>query len=151
MGVGAIKKHIATDGHKDKMKYYQDAIPVFQRRKPVNNDAVAADNDNMQPAPASTSSSTSPSNLIAAHLTATSGTNAEIIWALNCVVKGYSDRSNEDFGDILRAMCPTSPETKCFKMGRNKLKYVVNHGVYPYFREELDRDVNKLLFIYYHV
>ena len=147
MGVGAIKKHIATDGHKDKMKYYQDAIPVFQRRKPVNNDAVAADNDNMQPAPASTSSSTSPSNLIAAHFTATSGTNAEIIWALNCVVKGYSDRSNEDFGDILRAMCPTSPETKCFKMGRNKLKYVVNHGVYPYFREELDRDVDKSPFI----
>ena len=113
----------------------------------VNNDAVAADNDNMQPAPASTSSSTSPSNLIAAHLTATSGTNAEIIWALNCVVKGYSDRSNEDFGDILRAMCPTSPGAKCFKMGRNKLKYVVNHGVYPYFREELDRDVDKSPFI----
>ena len=113
----------------------------------VNNDAVAADNDNMQPAPASTSSSTSPSNLIAAHFTATSSTNAEIIWALNFVVKGYSDRSNEDFGDILRAMCPTSPEAKCFKMGCNKLKYVVNHGVYPYFREELDRDVDKSPFI----
>ena len=113
----------------------------------VNNDAVAADNDNMQPAPASTSSSTSPSNLIAAHFTATSSTNAEIIWALNFVVKGYSDRSNEDFGDILRAMCPPSPEAKCFKMGRNKLKYVVNHGVYPYFREELDRDVDKSPFI----
>lgn len=44
-------------------------------------------------------------------------------------------------------MCPTSPEAKCFKMGRNKLKYVVNHGVYPYFREELDRDVDKSPFI----
>ena len=147
MGIGAIKKHIATDGHKDKMKCYQDAILVFQRRKPVNNDAVAADNDTMQPGPARTFSSISPSNLIAAHFTATSGTNAEIIWALNCVVKGYSDRSNEDFGDILTAMCPTSPEAKCFKMERNKLKYVVNHGVYPYFREELDRDVDKSPFI----
>ena len=36
MGVGAIKKHMATDGHKDKMKCYQDAVAVFQRRKPVN-------------------------------------------------------------------------------------------------------------------
>ena len=66
---------------------------------------------------------------------------------MNCVVKGYSDRSNDDFGDILRAMCPTCPEAKYFKMGRNKLKYVVNHGLYPYFREELDRDVDKSQFI----
>ena len=147
MGVGVIKKHMATDGHKDKMKCYQDAIAVFQRRKPVNNDAVVADNDNMEPASASSSSSTSPSNLIAAHFNATSGTNAEIIWVLNCVVKGYSDRSNDDFGDILRAICPTSPEAKCFKIGRNKLKYVVNHDLCPYFREELDRDIDKSPFI----
>ena len=32
-------------------------------------------------------------------------------------------------------------------MGRNKLKYVVNHGLYPYFREELDCDINKSPFI----
>ena len=71
MGVGAIKKHMATDGHKDKMKYYQDAIAVFQQRTPVNNDTVVADNDNIQPAPASASSSTSSSNLITAHFNAT--------------------------------------------------------------------------------
>ena len=138
---------MATDGHKDKMKCYQDVIAVFQRRKHVNNDAVVADNDNMQPAPASFLSSTSSSNLIVAHFNATSGTNAEIIWALNCVVKGYSDRSNDDFGDISRAICPTGLEPKYFKMGRNKLKYVVTHGLYPYFREKLDSDVNKSLFI----
>ena len=47
---------MATDGRKDKMKCYQDAITVFQQRKPVNNDAVVTDNDNMQPGPGSTSS-----------------------------------------------------------------------------------------------
>ena len=99
------KKDMATDGRKDKMKCYQDAIAVFQQRKPVNNDVVVADNDNMQPGPASTSST----NLIAAHFNATSGTNVEIIWVLNCVVKEYSDRSNDDFEEILRAICPTSP------------------------------------------
>ena len=51
MGVGAIKKHMATNGHKDKMKCYQDAIAVFQRRKPVNNDDVVADNDNISTQP----------------------------------------------------------------------------------------------------
>ena len=114
MEVGAIKKHMATDGYKDKMKCYQDTIVVFQQRKPVNNDVMVADNDKMQPAPASTSSSTSSANLIAEYFNAISATYAEIIWALNCVVKSYSDRSNVDFGDILRAMCPTSPEAICF-------------------------------------
>ena len=52
-----------------------------------------------------------------AHFNATSGTNTENIWTLNCVVRGYSDRSNDDFGDILRAMCPTSPEAKVSKWG----------------------------------
>ena len=77
--VGAIKKHMGTDGHKEKMKYYHDAIAVFQQRKPVNNDVVVADDDSMQPAPASTSTSISSSNLIAAHFNAISDTNAEII------------------------------------------------------------------------
>ena len=58
-------------------------------------------------------------------------------------MKGYSDRLNDDFSDILRTMCLTRPEAKYFKMGRNKLKYAVNHGLYPYFREELDHDINK--------
>ena len=44
-------------------------------------------------------------------------------------------------------MCPTGPEAKCFRMGRNKLKYVVNHGLHPYFREELGCDVDKLPFL----
>ena len=115
--------------------------------KSVSNDAAVADNGNMRPAPTSTSSSTSSSNLIASHFNATSSTNAEIIWALNFVVKSYSDRLNDDFGDILRAMCPTRPLAKYFKMGRNKLLYDVNHGLSPYFREELDRDVGKSPFI----
>ena len=30
MGDGVIKKYIGADGQKDKMKFYQDAIAVFQ-------------------------------------------------------------------------------------------------------------------------
>ena len=41
-----------------------------------------------QPAPASTLSLTSSSNLTAAHFNATLGINSEIIWTMNCVVKG---------------------------------------------------------------
>ena len=149
MEVGAIKKHMPAGGHKDKMKCCQDATALFQRRKPINSGAVVADNDNMQPAPARTSSSTSSADLITAHFNPTSVINAEIIWALNCVVKGYSDRSNDGFkrGDILRAMCLTSPEAKYFKMGCNKLKYVENYRLYPYFIKELDCGIDKSPFI----
>ena len=54
MGVGAIKKHMTTDGHKDKMKCYQDAIAVFQLRIPSTMMVWS-----------------SSSNLIAAHFNAT--------------------------------------------------------------------------------
>ena len=62
-------------------------------------------------------------------------------------MKGYFDRSNDDFGDIFRAMCPISPEAKCFRIGCNKLKYIVNHGLYPYLREELDHDLDKSSYV----
>ena len=32
-------------------------------------------------------------------------------------------------------------------MGRNKIKYALNDSLYPYFREKLDRDADKLPFI----
>ena len=60
-------------------------------------------------------------------------------------MKGYSDRPNHEFGDILRTMCPTSPEAKCFKMGCNKLKYVVNHRLYPFITIMFDGSLNEIV------
>ena len=70
-----------------------------------------------------------------------SAKKAQIIWALQCVLQGYSDRSNRHFGDILRAMCPTSLEAIDFSMGPSKLKYAINHGLNPYYKELLDKDI----------
>ena len=55
--------------------------------------------------------------------------------------RGFSDNSVKDFGDTLRAMCPTSPEAQTFKMGPTKLMYVVNHGLHPYFKNLLTTDI----------
>ena len=38
-------------------------------------------------------------------------------------------------------MFPTSPEARDFKMGPDKLMYVVNHGLYPYFKDLLKEDL----------
>ena len=63
-------------------------------------------------------------------------------------MKGYADKLNDDFGDLLRAMCPTSPKAEYFKMGCNMPKYVVNHSLF--FRKEFititfDECLNKIV------
>ena len=76
-----------------------------------------------------------------------SSTKAEIVWALHCILHGYSDTSTEDFGNTLRAMCPTSPEAQDFKMGYTKLGYVANHGLYTYYKGLLKEDLLQSPFI----
>ena len=60
---------------------------------------------------------------------------AHIVWALNCVRNGYSDNSADDFGNVLRHICPSDKIAGKFQMGRKKLMYVVNHGLFPYFKK----------------
>ena len=76
-----------------------------------------------------------------------SAKKAQIIWALQCVKQGYSDNSNRHTGDILRAMCPTSLEALDFNMGPSKLKYVINHRLYPHYKELLDKDIQLSSFL----
>ena len=49
-----------------------------------------------------------------------SSDEAHIICALNCVKYGYSDNSVNDFGSVLRRLCPDSKIAGNFLMGRKK-------------------------------
>ena len=60
---------------------------------------------------------------------------AHIAWAMNCVKNGYSDNSTNDFGNVLRGICPNDKVAENFQMGRKKFKYVVNYGLFPYFKQ----------------
>ena len=42
------------------------------------------------------------------------------IWALNCVKYGYSDNSVNDFGSVLRRLCPDTKIAGNFHMWRKK-------------------------------
>ena len=68
---------------------------------------------------------------------------AEIIWALKSVNSGYSNNSNSDMKDTFRAMFPDSNIAKNYQMGANKLQYMVNWGIAPYFKDRLVENVNK--------
>ena len=130
MGVGALKKHAGTDAHVKNITQYKSALSFFpkqqqQQQLESNN---SNNNQNITPDP------------IPSIFSIYAVAKAEIIWALYCVQHGLSDNSMKEFGETLRAMCPSSPEARNFKMASTKL-YVVNHGLYPYFKELLQTEV----------
>ena len=72
-----------------------------------------------------------------------SATKAEIMWALNCVSHGYSGNSCAAVNDLFQSMFPDSEIAKEFKMGANKIAYILNFGIASYFQEELKGQLEK--------
>ena len=59
-----------------------------------------------------------------------------VVWAMYCVKSGFSNNSIDDFGDGLKRMCQIDPVSSKFQMGRTKLHYVINHGLFPHFKHD---------------
>ena len=68
---------------------------------------------------------------------------AEIIWALKSVLKGYSNNPCADISKIFTSMFRDSKIFKSFEFGATKLKYVINFGIAPYFRDILYNHLQK--------
>ena len=64
-------------------------------------------------------------------------TKAEILWALNCVTSGYSNNSCSDLNSLFQVMFPDSEIAKLFQLGPDKIRYMVNFGIAPYFKSLL--------------
>ena len=61
--------------------------------------------------------------------------NAEIRWALKCVMADYPNNSNRAISVIF----PDSPTTAKYQVGPNKLRYSINFGLSPFQREANER------------
>ena len=143
MGVG-------TDVHKKNLSQYMSTLSFFEKPKQVKSGESGESSVNATdilevdlttvPEHNNNNKNTTP-DPIPSIFSIQSCAKAEIIWALNCVQQGFSDNSVKDFGDTLRGICPTSSEAQTFKMASTKLMYVVNHGLYPYFKKLLDTDI----------
>ena len=72
---------------------------------------------------------------------------AHIVWALNCIKNGYSDNSADDFWNVLRRIYPNDKVPEKFQMGRKKPMYVVNYGLFPYFKQSVKDLILKSPFI----
>lgn len=68
---------------------------------------------------------------------------AEIIWALKVVCSSFSNNSCSDISQIFKCMFPDSAIAKSFELGADKLKYVINFGIAPYFKDILDDILKK--------
>jgi hypothetical protein len=56
-------------------------------------------------------------------------------------VSNWSYRSTDDMADILRLMFPDDPVCKDMTLGKDKLSYVISHGLGPYFHDVLLSDI----------
>ena len=72
---------------------------------------------------------------------------AEIVWTLKCFMYGYSYNSNCDMNEIVKVMFPDSNISNRYQIGADKIKYLVNWGLAPYFKDKLVEYVNKSNFL----
>ena len=72
---------------------------------------------------------------------------AHVVWAMYCVKSGFSSNSVDDFGDVLKCMCQTDPVSSKFQMRRTKLQYVINHGLFPHFKQMILDEILKSPFM----
>ena len=67
----------------------------------------------------------------------------KIRWVLKHVLTGYFNNSCQDTVSVFKSMFPDSKIAEKMELGPSKLKYFVNHGLAPYFKEFLSDDILK--------
>ena len=72
---------------------------------------------------------------------------AEIRWALKQVLCGYSDNSCEGTVNVFGVIFPDSEIVVSIELGRNKLKYIMNRGLVPYFKDIFTEDLGSAEFL----
>ena len=61
---------------------------------------------------------------------------AEIRLAMKCVTSHYSQRSMDEFPELLRTIFPDSEIAKGVQLGRTKIGYTINYGLKMYYQEK---------------
>ncbi|CAF4690144.1 unnamed protein product [Rotaria socialis] len=66
---------------------------------------------------------------------------AEILWALKSVQNVFSYKNSDDVGKLFRTMFQDSKIAQKFSIQHSKISYVIAHGLWPYFRDLLIKDI----------
>ena len=66
------------------------------------------------------------------------------MWVLEVVTAKHSFCSCDNKSDFFSSMFPDSQVVKTFAFGKTKCKYLVCHGIAPYFKEVLTKSLMEL-------
>ena len=133
MGVQAVKSHAGGKGHKDKTSavsmFLKKAIPTPASITPVQQESVVC---------------TSATKQVTLELSVTTAekSTAEIRWCIQSVCKGFSNNAADNCTPLFKQMFSDSEIAKSFSLGADKLRYVVNYGLAPYFHDILGKKIN---------
>lgn len=79
-----------------------------------------------------------------AYASSSSTTKVEIMWTLNCVMRGCSSHFNGNINELFLAMFPEFESVlRNFSLARTKSMYEINHGFAPYFKIQLEAVLQK--------
>ena len=59
---------------------------------------------------------------------------SEIIRTPKCITSGYSNNSCSDMSKLFWSIFPDSTIAKSFQLGADKVRYMTNYGISPYFK-----------------
>ena len=141
MGIAAAKKHM-TDPKTDKKCKHNKRMEDLRGMK---RDCFASKQSDNEPPASSVSCSetilqSSNQSFAQSELKTISDEvwQSQTLWALNVVHTHQTLNSAGNKGDLFRAMFPDSMIAKEFnKLSRGKLSYMINHGLAPYFKNQI--------------
>ena len=136
MGVTALKSHSQSKGHQKLVKEKEE-ISNFFKKKANKTDQTDQQEPEVMEVPTESECSTVMQTTIPSSFQDGGKLNAEIRWCLKHVMSGYSDNSVTDSCELFAVMFPDSKIASQIELGRMKLKYIVNFGLGPHFRDVL--------------
>ena len=134
-GVKALESHAKSSKHNEKLPKSTSSIIKFTSKK--------AETSNAEPVTEDTSKSKKQSTITDFGVK-THTQNAEIFWALDVVLSGYSFNSCQNKNDLFCNMFPDSNIAKNFACGKTKCSYIVTYGLAPYFKSLLNDTLSSL-------
>ena len=66
---------------------------------------------------------------------------AEVLWVMKTVESNFSFHASDDIVEVLQQMDPESIVLKTMRIKRNKVSYILNHGLYPFYKRKLERRI----------
>jgi len=127
MGRQAVVSHAAGKKHKEcNIKISSFFKPPTSSKEVINIDSVEEINQ------------TSKSQTILEVVMSNSDKfKAEILWIVKSIMSGYSNNSSQDINLLFRKMFPDSKIASSFQVGADKVRYMTNYGIAPYFKSLL--------------